>query len=125
ELQFARVLEHGGLESADLAADLLRCCRRAQTGANAALAFRALATAATRRPWLRRLARTFHHVHDGLVDAAWRDAMLEVVRNLLLAPPGRLGQRALDRSGTPVCIENGAAIEVARGATDGLDQRTF
>src|SRR5690606_41760662 len=125
QAQCARRLAHGRTDPAALAPALLRCRGGTQPGADAASGFRALAAATTRRPWFGRLSRTLHHVHHGLVDAAWRDAMLEVVRNLLLAPPGRFGQRALDGSGTAVCIENGAAIEVARGATDGLDQRAF
>ncbi len=46
-----------------------------------------------------------------------------IVGDLLLAPPAGLGERALDRAGDRVGVEDHAAVDVARGAADGLDQR--
>ena len=48
-----------------------------------------------------------------------------IERELPVAAPGRFGQRTLHGAGFPVGIENRAAIQVARSAADGLDQRTF
>jgi hypothetical protein len=52
-----------------------------------------------------------------------RDAVFEVVGLLLLAAAIGLGDRALHRAGDLVGIEDDAAVDIARGAADGLDQR--
>ena len=49
--------------------------------------------------------------------------MFEIVGDLLLAPAVGLGERALDRSGDRVGVEDDPAVDVAGGAADGLDQR--
>src|SRR6185369_11540435 len=118
ELQIARMALHLAFQTFDLALDLLGCGCRPKTRAHAT------ALLAARRG-LSALASALHDVFDGLHHATRRDAMLEVEGQLLLAPPGRLCQCALHRSCFPIGIENGAAIEIARRATDGLDQRTF
>ena len=52
-----------------------------------------------------------------------RDAVRGVVGELLLAPAVGLGHRPLHRAGDVVGVEDDAAVDVARGAADGLDQR--
>ena len=49
----------------------------------------------------------------------------EIVGDLLLAAARGLVHRALHRAGDPVGVEDHAAVDVARGAADGLDQRGF
>ena len=58
-----------------------------------------------------------------LLDALRRDAVLEVVGDLLLAAAVGFGQRPLHRAGDAVGVEDDLAVDVARGAADGLDQR--
>ncbi|KIU01429.1 hypothetical protein QU38_01680, partial [Staphylococcus aureus] len=62
-------------------------------------------------------------VADRLLDALRRDAVGDVVRDLLLAAAIGLGDRALHRAGHLVGVENDLAVDVARGTADGLDQR--
>ncbi len=50
---------------------------------------------------------------------------VSIILALLLAPPVGLAHRALHRAGDPVGIEDDAALDVARGAADRLDQRGF
>ena len=57
------------------------------------------------------------------LDALGRDAVLDIIFELLLAPAAGFGERALDRAGDGVGVEDHAAVDVARGAADGLDQR--
>ena len=52
-----------------------------------------------------------------------RDAVLGVVGDLLLAAAVGLGHGALHRAGDLVGVEDDAAVDVAGGAADGLDQR--
>ena len=62
---------------------------------------------------------------DVALDAFGRDAMFEVVGALLLAPPVGFAHRAFHAAGDAVGVEDHAAIDIARGAADGLDQRGF
>ena len=55
--------------------------------------------------------------------ALGRDPVLFIIFELLFAPAIGLGERALDRSGDRVGVENHPAVDVARGAADRLDQR--
>ena len=64
-----------------------------------------------------------HDVVDVALDAFGRDAVLGIIFELLLAPAVGFGERALDRAGDRVGVEDHAAVDVARGAADGLDQR--
>jgi hypothetical protein len=61
-------------------------------------------------------------VLDVALDALGRDAVLEVVGVLLLAAAVGLGHGPLHRAGDPVGIEDDLAVDVPRGAADGLDQ---
>uniref|UniRef100_A0A0N5A6Y0 NAD-specific glutamate dehydrogenase n=1 Tax=Parastrongyloides trichosuri TaxID=131310 RepID=A0A0N5A6Y0_PARTI len=61
-------------------------------------------------------------VLDVALDALGRDAVFEVVGLLLLAAAVGLGDGALHRAGHAVGVEDDAAVDVARGAADGLDQ---
>src|SRR3569832_136937 len=54
-----------------------------------------------------------------------REAVRLVVGELFVAAPFGLLDCALQGARDPVCIENRRAVEVARGAADGLDQRTL
>ena len=58
-----------------------------------------------------------------LPHALRRDAVLGVVGDLLLAAAVGLRHGALHRAGDRVGIEDHPAVDVARGAADGLDQR--
>ena len=62
-------------------------------------------------------------VGDVLLHAFRRDAVRLVVLDLLLAAAVGLGHGALHRAGDRVGIEDHLAVDVARGAADGLDQR--
>ena len=59
-----------------------------------------------------------------LIDCG-RDAVGLVVGHLLLAAAVGFGHGALHRAGDLVGIEDHLAVDVARGAADGLDQRGF
>jgi len=63
-----------------------------------------------------------HDVADRLADALRRDAVLGVVGLLLLAAAVGLVDRALHRAGHAVGIEDNLAVDIARGAADGLNQ---
>src|SRR6185369_10881842 len=65
------------------------------------------------------------HVMDVAPDALRRDAMLLVIGELLFAPAIGLVERAFDRARHRVGIENDAAVDVARGSPDRLDQRSL
>ena len=56
------------------------------------------------------------------LDAFRRDAVRRVVVLLLLAPAVGFLDRALHRAGNLVGIEDHLAVDIARGAADGLDQ---
>ena len=58
-----------------------------------------------------------------LLDRCRRDAVRLVVGLLLLAAAVGLGHGALHRAGDVIGVENHPAVDVARGAADGLDQR--
>src|SRR5690606_10708339 len=64
-------------------------------------------------------------VGDLALDRGWRDAVLFVVGLLLLAAALGLRHRAFHRSRDAVGIEDDLGIDVARGAADGLDQRSL
>src|SRR2546429_63221 len=82
----------------------------------------AAAAAATRNR--RRLERQeLSDVGDALDDRFGRDAVLLVVCELLLAAAVRLLERALDRLGQLVRVEQHLAVDVPRSAADRLDQR--
>ncbi len=68
-------------------------------------------------------ARALHDVGDGLADAARHDAMQRVELDLPAATPVRFIHGALHRAGDAVGVEDRAAVQVARGTADGLDQR--
>ena len=57
-----------------------------------------------------------------LLDAFRRDAVCGVVFLLLLAPAAGFRHGAFHRAGDAVGIEDDAAVDIARGAADGLDQ---
>src|SRR3954454_2733491 len=69
------------------------------------------------------LVDAVHDVADRLLDALRRDAMRRVVLDLLLAAAVGFGDGALHRARHLVGIEDHLAVDVARGAADGLDQR--
>src|SRR5256884_293697 len=71
------------------------------------------------------LVDAVHDVADGFLDALRRDAVEGVVFDLLLAAAVGLGDGALHRAGNLVGIEDHLAVDIARGAADGLDQRRF
>jgi hypothetical protein len=64
-----------------------------------------------------------------VVDAGFyalgRDAVGEVIGDLLFATPVGFGEGAFHGAGDLVGIEHDAAIDVARGAADGLDEGGF
>ena len=57
------------------------------------------------------------------LDAFRRDAVGLVVGHLLFAAAAGLGHGPLHRAGDVVGVEDDLAVDVARGAADGLDQR--
>jgi hypothetical protein len=61
-------------------------------------------------------------VADILLYAFRRDAVRPVPRHLLLTPAIGLGNGALHRAGHAVGIKDHAAVDVARGAADGLNE---
>ena len=63
-----------------------------------------------------------HDVVDVTLDAFGRDAMLEIVGDLLFAAAAGFGERALHRAGHAISVEDHATFDVARGAADGLDE---
>src|SRR5262249_56279398 len=69
------------------------------------------------------LVDRLQNVGDGAAHALRCDAVGGVERLLLLAPPVGLGNRPLHRAGDGVGIESHAAVDVARGAADGLNER--
>ncbi len=62
-------------------------------------------------------------VVDVALDRLGRDAVFDVVGVLLFAAAVGLGDRAFHAAGHAVGIEDHPAVDVARGAADGLDQR--
>ena len=71
-------------------------------------------------PALEHVAEAFLH---GAHDRARRDAVLLVIGELLFAPRLADGDELLDRIGHLVGVENDEAVEMARGAARGLDER--
>src|SRR5262249_59166759 len=69
------------------------------------------------------LVNAVEDVGDAAPDALRRDAVLLVVLALLLAPAAGLGHGAFHRAGDRIGIEDHPAVDVARRAADGLDQR--
>src|SRR6202022_1048735 len=69
------------------------------------------------------LVDAIHDVADGFFDALRRDAVRSVVFDLLFAAAVGFGDGALHRARHLVGVEDHLAIDVARGAADGLDQR--
>src|SRR5690606_25413899 len=63
------------------------------------------------------------NVGDRTADAFRRDAVGLVPGGLFFAAAVRLRYRALHRSGDLVGVKNDAAVDIARGAADRLDQR--
>ena len=63
------------------------------------------------------------HVADALVHRARRDAQRQVVRDLLGTAAFGLADGRRHRVGHLVGVQDGAAVDVARRAADGLDQR--
>src|SRR6266496_5325849 len=55
----------------------------------------------------------------------WRNAVLDVVGELCFAAAVHLAQRAFHRAGDAIGVQNRLAAEVARRASDGLDQRAI
>ena len=64
-------------------------------------------------------------VADILFDRFRRDAMRFVIRELLGAAAVSFVYRALHAARHPVCVKDHAAIDVARGAANRLDERSF
>ena len=85
----------------------------------------AAAPTSRRGPALVALAQADHleDVGDLLAHRLRVDAVLLVVRELLLAPAHRLGDRVAHRVGHLVGVHDHLAVDVARGAADRLDQR--
>src|SRR5262245_25147787 len=69
------------------------------------------------------LVHRLQDIGDALAHALRRDAVLSIERGLLLAPAVGLGDGALHRAGHAVGVEDDAAVDVAGGAADGLDER--
>ena len=69
------------------------------------------------------LVDRLQNVGDLAAHALRRDAVCGVERFLLLAAPIGLGDRALHRPRHGIGIEDHAAVDVARGAADGLNER--
>src|SRR5262249_38220632 len=63
------------------------------------------------------------NVADRLLDALGRNAVGDVVGLLFFAPAAGLGHGALHRAGHAVGVGDHAAVEIARGAAHGLDER--
>jgi hypothetical protein len=64
-------------------------------------------------------------VGDALADAFGTMPLRFVEGDLLEPSAFGFGDGALHRVGDPVGVENRGAVQVARGAADGLDQRTL
>ena len=62
-------------------------------------------------------------VADRTLDRLRRDAVFEVILDLLFAPPVGFADRSFHAAGHAVGVQNDAAIHVACGAADGLDER--
>ena len=71
------------------------------------------------------LVHARQNVGDALAHAFRRDAVGDIVGALFLAPAIGLGHGALHRAGDGIGIEDDAAVDVARGAADGLHQARF
>src|SRR5205085_2321542 len=71
------------------------------------------------------LVDAVYNVVDRALDAFGRDAVGGVVFDLLLAAAVGLGDGALHRAGDLVGIEDHLAVDIAGGAANGLDQRSF
>src|SRR5262245_45149856 len=69
------------------------------------------------------LVDRLQNVGDVAAHALRRDAVRGVERFLLFTPPIGLGDGALHRAGHGVGIEDDTAVDVARGAADGLNER--
>src|SRR6185503_21151450 len=69
--------------------------------------------------------RAFEDVCDAFLDAARRDAVLLVELQLLATPPVGFLDRALNRAGLAVGVQNRPPVEVARRAADRLNQRVL
>ena len=69
--------------------------------------------------------RSLHDVRHVLLNAARFNAPLPVEFKLLAAPAVGFLQRRTDRTGAPVRVQDGHSVEIARGPSDGLDQRAF
>ena len=65
------------------------------------------------------------NVGDLGLHARRGDAVLGIIGLLLLAPPVGLGDGALHGAGLVVGIEDHLAVDIARRAADGLDERGF
>src|SRR4051812_34802226 len=114
ELQVAGVLVHLGLELFDALHGLLW----RQQDDRLLIACRPAGLTAALR------ARAFHDVLYGLADRGRRDAVRDVVFDLLRSPAIGFVERPLHRARHAIGVQDCAAVDVARGATDGLDQRT-
>src|SRR5581483_6063100 len=68
------------------------------------------------------LIDTVENVGDALAHALRRDPVRRVVLLLLFATAFGLGNGTLHRAGDAVGIENDAAVDIARGAADGLNE---
>src|SRR5262249_3036882 len=79
--------------------------------------------AAGRDQYVVALVDRLQNVGNVAAHAFRRDAIGRIERLLLLAAPIGLGNRALHRAGHGIGIEDHAAVDVARGAADGLNER--
>lgn len=71
---------------------------------------------------LARLIGAVHDLLDVALDRFGRDAVFGVIGDLAFATAVRLGDGALHASGHAVGVQDDAAVHIARGAADGLDQ---
>ena len=62
------------------------------------------------------------NIGDFLADGAGRNTMLPIVGLLLLSAALGFIHRPLHRAGDPICVEYRLAIDIAGGATHGLDE---
>src|SRR3954471_14668778 len=112
ELEVARVLQHLLLQHLDLARELL-------------LRHRLVAHRFLGGLRVLRLVDAVDQVLDALDHALGRDAVLLVVADLLCAPPIGFADGPFNRLRHLIGIEDRGAVDVPRGAADGLDERAL
>ena len=116
EVEIGGGFAHAGLEVGDHRLEIV------PDGGGRVLVADAGKAAAGRDQHVVALVHAGENVADRFLDALRRDAVRGVERLLLLAAAIGLGHRALHRAGHGVGIEDDAAVDIAGGAADGLDQ---